>query len=122
MIQIKFKNLDKSELAREAVHERVGALVAKFDDLQHSRIVVTLEMENSPIQSGPDLFTVKLRVSNGRYSGVTVTKSDANLYKALADMVDHMLEKLNRTGDKERVKERAKARQLARMLVVQKIS
>lgn len=111
MIQIKFKNLEKSELAREAVIERVDALVDKFADLKDSRIVVTLEMQNSPVQAGPDLFSVKIFIYKGRFDGTTVTKSDSNLYKALAEMVDHMLEKLNRAGDKERVKKRTKARQ-----------
>ncbi|OQW48492.1 MAG: hypothetical protein A4S09_04755 [Proteobacteria bacterium SG_bin7] len=114
MIQVKFKNLDQSELAREIVTERVEVLIEKFKDLSASRIVVTLEMENSPIQAGPDLFSVKLHVFRGRFDGTIVTKSNSNLYVALADVVDHMLEKLNRAGDRERVKERSKARQLGR--------
>ncbi len=112
MIQIKFKNLDKSELAREAVNERVESLVTKFPDLGKCKIHTTLEMENSLTQPGPDLFKVKFLVTNGRYSGVVVEKSDSNLYVALADVVDHMLEKLNRFGDRTRVKERTKARKI----------
>jgi hypothetical protein len=34
------------------------------------------------------------------------------LYAALADVVDHLLEKLNRLGDKSRIKEIKKARRL----------
>ena len=114
MIQIKFKNLDKSEMAREAVAERIESLVEKFSDLNSSRIQVTLEMENSPTHAGPDLFKVKLHVLKGRYDGITVEKEDSNLYVALADVADHMLEKLNRFGDKARVKERASARRIER--------
>ncbi len=121
MIQVIFKNLERSELAREAVYERVGLLTEKFDDLRHCRIVVTLEMENSPVQAGPDLFKAKLQIRTGRYKGIIVTKSDSNLYRALADMSDHMLEKLNRAGDKERVKERKKARQLGHHAARQEI-
>lgn len=112
MIQIKFKNLEKSEMAREAVHDRVEALIEKFDDLSESKIQVTLEMENSPAQAGPDLFKVKVHVLRGRYDGITVEKSDSNLYVALAEVADHMLEVLNRYGDRARVKERKKARAL----------
>ena len=112
MIQIKFKNLEKSEMAREAVQERIEGLIHKFDDLKESKIQITLEMENSPLQAGPDLFKVKLHVLNGRYKDITVEKTNANLYAALADIVDHMLELLNRYGDKVRVKERKVARQL----------
>ena len=114
MIQVKFKNLDKSEMAREAVEQRVEVLIHKFVDLGESKIQVTLEMENSPLQAGPDLFKVKLHVSRGRYDGVTVEKSASNLYVALAEVVDHMLEALNRFGDRARVKQRKRARELTR--------
>lgn len=113
MIQIKFKNLEKSEMAREVVKDRIDTLVDKFPDLSKSKIQVTLEMENSPTQAGPDLFKIKLHLSSGRYKNITVEKASSNLYVALADVVDHMLEVLNRFGDKARVKERRNARQLA---------
>jgi len=116
MIQVKFKNLDKSEMAREAVQERIEALIEKFEDLNESKIQVTLEMENSPFQVGPDLFKVKLHVYRGRYDGITVEKSDPNLYVALAEVVDHMLEVLNRFGDRARVIERKRARKLTKEL------
>lgn len=114
MIQIKFKNLEKSEMACTAVLERIGVLEDKFPDLREGKILVTLEMENSPTQAGPDLFKVKVHISSGRYFGITVEKSDSNLYVALAELVDHMLERLNRFGDRMRVKERRLARQIAR--------
>jgi ribosome-associated translation inhibitor RaiA len=116
MIQIKFKNLDKSEMAREAVQDRIECLTEKFPDLRKSKLQVTLEMENSPLQAGPDHFRVKLHVSSGRYDGITVEKSNSNLYIALAEVVDHMLEALNRFGDRARVKERKRAREIARKL------
>ncbi len=116
MIQVKFKNLEKSELVRETVVERVQTLVEKFPDLKGSQIVVTVEMENSPVQAGPDLFSIKVRVSRGRFDGTMITKSYANFYKALAEVMEHMLEKLNRAGDKERVKGRKKVRQLLRTI------
>jgi ribosome-associated translation inhibitor RaiA len=113
MILVRFKNLEKSEMAREAVQERIETLIEKFPDLENSKIQVTLEMENSRIQAGPDLFKVKLYVSKARYSGIIIEKSNPNLYVALADVVDHMLENLNRFGDRARVKERKSARQIA---------
>lgn len=112
MIQIKFKNLEKSEIARKGVQERMESLVDKFPDLSKSKLLVTLEMENSPNQAGPDHFKVKLHISRGRYNGITVEKADLNLYVALAEVIDHMLEKLNRFGDRARVKERKSARQI----------
>lgn len=114
MIHIKFKNLDKSEMAREAVQDRIEALTDKFPDLIESKVHITLEMENSPTQAGPDFFNIKVRVFQGRYHGIAVEKADSNLYVALAEVVDHMLEAINRFGDRARVKERKNARQIAR--------
>lgn len=116
MIQIKFKNLEKSDLAQDATQERIESLIEKFPDLNKSKIQVTLEMENSPLQAGPDHFKVKLHVFRGRYDGIIVEKSDPNLYVALAEIIDHMLEVLNRFGDRARVKERKLARDLAKKL------
>lgn len=114
MIQVKFKNLEKSEIAREAAQERIEILVEKFPDLSKCKIQITLEMQNSPLQAGPDLFKVKLHITRGRYDGITVEKSDASLYVALAEVIEHMLEKLNRFGDRKRVQERTKARKFFR--------
>jgi ribosome-associated translation inhibitor RaiA len=114
MIQVKFKNLEKSEMIKKATVERIEALIVKFPDLKRSKIQATLEMENSPTQAGPDLFNVKFHVIGGRYNGVTIVKDNSNLYAALADVIDHMLEKLNRFGDRARVKEISKARKIAR--------
>lgn len=116
MISVKFKNLDKSEMARDAAHGRIEALIEKFPDLAKSTIQVTLEMENSPAQAGLDIFKVKVHVARSRYDGITIEKADPNLYIALADVVDHMLENLNRFGDKARVRERRSAREIARSL------
>lgn len=113
-IEIKFKNLEKSELAQDIVRERLSQIIEKFDDLAVSKIMVTLEMENSPFQAGPDVFKVKTYIKNGRYKGIMVTKSNSNLYIALAEVVDHLLEVLNRFGDKQRVKERNKARKFVK--------
>ncbi|MBU6376059.1 MAG: HPF/RaiA family ribosome-associated protein [Bdellovibrionales bacterium] len=113
MIRIHFKNLDKSEMARDAVTERIQPIVEKFPDLYGSRIQIILEMQNSPHQAGPDLFTVRLHVHGGRYDSVHLEKSASNLYLALADLVDYLLEKLNRFGDRMRVKQRTVARRVA---------
>lgn len=107
------ENQDMSELVSEAVNQRLKPMIEKFPDLNSGVIRVTLEMQNSPVQAGPDLFTVTSHVCSGRYHGVRLKKSSQNLYVALNDLVDHMLEKLNRFGDKIRVKERTKARRIA---------
>lgn len=106
MTKIIFKNLEKSEIAREAASVRIQGIVDKFPDLLDHRVQVTLSMENSPQQPGPDLFTVKLFVNGKRYQSIVIEKSSSNLYTALAEVVEHALERLNRYGDKVRVRRR----------------
>lgn len=110
MLKIVFRNLEKSELAKEMVQERLVGIVERFPDLSRGQLNVTLGMENSPRQAGPDLFTVKLRVSSGAYGGLLLEKSATNLYSALAELSEHLLERLNRFGDRKRVKARKRAR------------
>lgn len=112
MQQIIFKNLKRSEPAREVVKQRMQSVIDRFPALKDCRIHTTLEMHNPAIRTRPDLFTVKFHVSQGRYRGVRLEKSGQNLFAALADVVDHALEKLNRFGDRLRVKERNRARKI----------
>lgn len=115
MIQVIFKDLEKSELAAEAAVSRLQDVVDRFPGLSAARMTVTLSMLNSPLQPGPDLFSVKVYCRGGRYRGLTLEKSAPNLYAALADVVEHMLERLNRFGDRARVRRRLKARRFSRI-------
>lgn len=114
MIQVRFKNLEKSELARQAAVDRVSVITEKFPDLLEHKISVTLGMENSPLQAGPDVFTVKLFISGKRYKSLVLEKAAPNLYMALSDVEEHALERLNRFGDKTRVRQRSSARRIRR--------
>lgn len=110
MTNVKFKNLDSSALARDAVSERLDTIAEKFPDLRDSRVEAVVEMHNSPFKSGPDLFTVRVQILNGRYRGVAIAKSNSNMYLALWAVVEKLLERLNRFGDRTRVNDLKKAR------------
>lgn len=116
MIHVKFKNLEKSQLAREIVKEKAQVLLDKYPDLSLSRIQVTLEMENSQLKAGPDLFKVKLQIMRGLYSGIFVEKKDSNLYQALSQLVEECHQVLNNFGDKIRVKQRTKERDFLKQI------
>lgn len=105
-MRIIFRNLEKSELAREAVAERLGDIVEKFPSLQNHKITVTLFMENSPVQAGPDSFGVRVLIQGAKFKTVSLCKRSPSLYRALADVREHLLETLNRVGDKARIVER----------------
>jgi ribosome-associated translation inhibitor RaiA len=113
MIKVVFKNIDKSELAKDIVRSRLGETVDKFPELQaHHKLAVTLSMENSPLQAGPDLFAVKLVITGKKFDGIVIEKNAANLYLAVAELCEALLERLNRATDRSRVKNRAQARKV----------
>jgi ribosome-associated translation inhibitor RaiA len=104
MIRVIFKNLEKSEIAKEAAINRIETIIERFPDLASHKIHTTLTMENSPLQTGPDVFSVKLFITGQRFKSVVIEKSSSSLYVALAEVVGHALERLNRYGDRARVK------------------
>lgn len=112
MIHVKFKNMEKSELTTRIVKERISDAVAKFPKGHPKSVVVTLGMENSPKQAGPDLFKVRTEIIGGRYHGLILEKEASDLYKALADVSDGLLERLNRFSDRLRTKARKQRREL----------
>lgn len=116
MIAIMFKNLKKSEIITANVEKRVENLIDKFKDLKNSRIKVLVEMENSPIQSGPDYFKVKFMVYGGRYDGLVQEKSSLSFYLALSEIIENLNEQLNRYGDKIRVIKIQKERRMKRLM------
>jgi len=111
MIQVVFQNLKPSGFVKSAALERIESVVDRFPLLQNSQLILTLSMENSPHHPGLDHFTVKFHCKSGAYRGVTIRKANSNLYLALADLVDHLQEALNRKGDRRRVSERRRERQ-----------
>lgn len=101
-IDIVFKNMERSELAREAVSERLGAVFSKFPFLEKKRVTTTVEMENSPEQAGPDLFSVTVQIHGLNARPFILRKSASSLYVALAGLSEQLLEKLMRTRHRTR--------------------
>jgi ribosome-associated translation inhibitor RaiA len=112
MIQVIFRNFADSEFTKTKTIERFEAVRRKYPDLKHSHLAVTLEMQNSRVQAGRDVFTVKVLVKDGHYSGVQLKKSSNNLYKALAEVIDHLPGKLNRFNERGRTRERTRGRRI----------
>jgi len=113
MISVKFKNMEKSELATNLVKERITDAVTKFPKGRPRAVVVTLGMENSPTKAGPDLFKVRTEIVGGRYHGLILEKEAPDMYKALAEVTDGLLERLNRFSDRLRTKARKQRREFA---------
>ena len=63
-------------------------------------------------QSAYAPFSIRLFVSGAKYSNIVVQKSANRLTDAIAMVFDSLLERFNRHGDKNRIKERRLARQI----------
>ncbi len=100
MLKIVFKNLEPSELARSIVIEHMGPVLEKFALLKDHQVTLTLEMENSPTQSGPDLFTVSSMVTGKTFKNLRMKKSSGNFYTATAELVDGFKELLSSEVDR----------------------
>jgi ribosome-associated translation inhibitor RaiA len=110
MLKIIFKNLEKSDLVIRVVESRFGDLVAKFPNLSNHVMYVKLSMDNSSTQAGPDEFGVRVQVKGKMYGDLIIEKKSGTLYRALAEVVEAMLERVSRRADKIRIMERAKSR------------
>lgn len=115
MIHVKFKNLQSSDLIRSFAAERISTVVSKFPQLADKTITVTLEMENSPVQPGADLFSVKVHFRERRHKSLTIKKSSIDIYSALAEVTDHLLEAIHRFEERDRSKRRSAVRRISRL-------
>lgn len=116
-MKIVFKNLESSELARQIVQDRIGPIISKFRSLIGHNVTVTLEMENSPLQPGPDLFTVSILINGSTHKFLKMEKADGNLYHAVAMVADGIFELLSKAND--RIKTQKKS-QINTELVLQR--
>jgi ribosome-associated translation inhibitor RaiA len=119
MLNIVFRGLKSSDLATELVLAKVTEIVAKFPKLRGCKVNVTLSMENSPRQAGPDVFGFKFRIARHKFRDIIIEKKNINLYLAAQEVCEALLERLNRDGDKRRIMRRQQARHLARGPLVQ---
>lgn len=114
MVKVNFKNVEKSDLAKSIVLERIHDAVNKFPELSTHRISVCLEKNNSPAQPGPDEFSVSLHIKGKTFDDLLIEKKAATMYLAIAGVKESLLELLNRRTDKNRIKARAASRKLKR--------
>lgn len=117
MMRIVFKNLEHSDLVKKVVQDRFEPLNEKFPHLRSHKMTITLEMENSPTQPGRDSFSVRVLVDGRRFRGLNFSRSAENLYAAVANTADGMLELLNRKGERYRVRSRRQTRKIQQQVL-----
>jgi hypothetical protein len=100
MFKIVFKNMESSQIAKQIIQDRIIPVIDKFPSLKGHRITLTSEMENSPKQAGPDLFTISLLISGKIFKGLKIKRASGNYYHAIASLVDGFRELLSHESDR----------------------
>jgi hypothetical protein len=99
MIQVQFKNLEPSVLARDTAVENLSRVIAQVPETAQSTVQVTLEMKDSNREPGPSLFHVQVIFQGGKQNGMAFQQSAKSLYVALADLTDKILKTLKKERD-----------------------
>lgn len=99
MMQIKFKNLEPSQLAKEAVQEKMASLYSEYDFLNFCRIRVNIELMSNRSVDRPDLFAVSFHIVEGKCVGLKLQQSDPNLHDALGRLVEQIRQRLRQMSE-----------------------
>ena len=102
MVQVNFKNLERSPMVRQIVAEKMEKVLAKFPRFANTTATVSVSTENSRIVGPSHYYSVKLCVRAKGLRPIIIEKRAANFYAAVAEMTDHALEILHRSLEKRR--------------------
>lgn len=98
-MRIVFKNMKSSDFAKTIIKERFSSIVEKYPSLKGHKITLTMEMDNSPTQAGPDHFNASVIVSGEVYK-IRIKRSSRNLYLAIANLAEQFNQLISRETDR----------------------
>jgi ribosome-associated translation inhibitor RaiA len=99
-MKIVFKNMKSSLNAQEIIKEKLEAVFEKFPTLSEHKVTLTVEMENSPRQAGPDQFTISTMVTGKVFKNLRIKKSSKNFYLTVTEVVNGFNKLLNRETER----------------------
>jgi ribosome-associated translation inhibitor RaiA len=111
MVNVVFKNLEKSTMVRDIVAGKLERVLEKFPRFATTLATVSVCTENSRVAGPPHYYSVKLRVQAKGLRPIIVEKKAVSLYAAVAELTDHALEILHRTVEKRRDQVRSSRRE-----------
>ncbi len=106
MIKVVFKKIEQSSMTKDLVTSRIEEVMEKFPDLKNHSIKALVYADNTAVQAGPDVFGIKFMLDGKKFKKLILEKKGRNLYVALAELCDSLLERLNRRNDKDRARKR----------------
>jgi ribosome-associated translation inhibitor RaiA len=117
-MKIVFKNGLESEFIKNAMNQHMEVLEEKHPELQQTDAIVTVKMDNSPLQAGPDSYTVNIRLIGGRnFRNISLHKTAQNFYSAMNAAFHVLAQKLSKKSEKKRGLIRQRRRQFKQELV-----
>ena len=120
-IQYIFRHLDQSEFVKKFAQDHVERLLSKYKGTPNLNGIVKLEMENSPQQSGKDVFSCEILLSSPQHGKLIVKKRTANMYEAIAEATDKLayaMEKVKGRFLSKRKRNKSTARKIIEVLQV----
>ncbi len=107
-IRYTFRHLDKSEYIQNFAKEHVEKILTRCQRDPNVTADVKLEMENSPKQSGKDVFLCEIRLRLRRHS-VVIRKRTTNMYEAISIATERLAQAIERTKGRVRAQRRKKS-------------
>lgn len=102
MVRVVFKNLEKSEIIKKVVEEKLSHTIEKFPELDQAHATATVSMENSQFQAGRDVFHVRIILLSKRLRPIILEKTADNPYLAASVLSDRLFEVLHRSIERKR--------------------
>jgi hypothetical protein len=86
VIEIQFKNMYPSTLAKEMVLKRLKPILERFSLVQNNRVYIYVELCTNNHYNKKDEFSVSLKVSGKDFKNFQIKKSAASLFQAASDL------------------------------------
>ena len=98
MVEVLFRNVERSELARQLAEDRISEIVRAFPDAPTRAVSITLGMVRSSQVSRPDLFAVHVQW-NGAFGTIAAQAQAPSLYVALELLQRSLRRKLKKASE-----------------------
>ncbi len=103
MVRVVFRNIEKSELMKDAIETKVSHILAKFPGLQNATTTVIAT-------PGPDSYHVKVVLLSRGLKPVILERDGEDANHAFSHLADRLFEVLHRSLERRREKTRSERR------------
>ena len=95
MVEIQFKNMYPSTLAKDMVLKRLIPVLEKFSISERCRVFISVELKNNSDHQKSDEFNLLLKLSGKEIGKFQLKKSAVSLTQAACELSDTLEKQLN---------------------------